>query len=171
MKTRLIIAAMMVASVSFANAQEQAKVVENPTPDKKVVACVKRMSDKLLLDDSDAKKFEEIYMEYLEAKAACRPECTKGKELTDDQIEANLKAKFEAREKALEVDKKYYKKLSKVLNARQLNVIFGKKACDKRRMAPMNGGCKMKPCDGKPGAQNGKCQKAADCPKAKECKK
>ncbi|MBQ5896126.1 MAG: hypothetical protein IIW75_06130, partial [Bacteroidaceae bacterium] len=128
MKVRVLIMAMMVAFTSFANAQEQqVESKQAPQFDDKIEAHVKRMTDRFLLDDSKAAKFAPLYKEYLEAKAACRPELLLGENLTDAQLEANIEAMLEVREKAVEVDKKYYKKLSKLLNAKQLDMIFGSK--------------------------------------------
>lgn len=122
MKARLFIMALMVAFTSFANAQEQ-QVQPNP----EIVAQVKKMTERMLLDDSKAEKFEPLYHAYLEEKAACSPQLVEGDDLTDLQLEANMKACLESREKVVEIDKKYYKKFSKLLNAKQLNMIFGEK--------------------------------------------
>ena len=81
MKARLFILAAMVALASFANAQQ-------PMPRKhgnKIEFRVKRMADRLMLDDSQKEKFAPLYKEYLEAKAACRPQLVFGKELTDNK--------------------------------------------------------------------------------------
>ena len=137
MKARVLIMAIMVAFTSFANAQKQQKV-ENVEPEKKMEIRANKMADRLLLDESKAKKFVPLYKEYLEAKAECRPELVRGENLSDSQIEDNLEAMMDAREKELEVDKKYYKKFAKVLNAKQLEVLFGCKAKSSKR--PMGHG-------------------------------
>lgn len=176
MKARLFILAVMVTLVSFANAQQ-------PMPRKhgnKIEFRVKRMADRLMLDDSQKEKFAPLYKEYLEAKAACRPQLVFGKELTDEQIESNLEQMMDVREKSLKIDKKYYKKLSKVLDAKQLDMIFGFKAHAGKR--PMAHGKDMKAMPprhfGKPGAPKGKChmpkkefKKSGDCKKGEGCKK
>ena len=127
MKARVLIMAIMVAFTSFANAQKQQQV-EKKQPEKDLEVRANKMADRLLLDESKAKKFVSLYKEYLEAKAECRPELVRGENLSDSQIEDNLEAMMDAREKELEVDKKYYKKFAKVLNAKQLEVLFGFKA-------------------------------------------
>ena len=135
MKVRVFIMAMVVAFTSFANVQAQQP--EKPKHGDRIEFRAKRMAGKLMLDDSQKAKFIPLYQEYLEAKAACRPQLVFGKELTDEQVETNLEAMMDVREKALKIDKKYYKKLSKVLNAKQLDVVFGFKAqMDKRCVAP-----------------------------------
>lgn len=156
MKVRLLIMAMLVAFTSFVNVQAQQP--GKPKHGNKVEFRVKRMADKLMLDDSQKEKFVPLYKEYLEAKAACRPQLVFGKELTDEQIEANLEAMMDVREKSLKIDKKYYKKLSKVLDAKQLDMIFGFKAqMDKKPKAPGREMKAMPPHHfGKPGAPQGR---------------
>ena len=132
-----------------------------------------RMADKLRLNDSQKEKFIPLYQEYLEAKAACRPQLVIGKELTDKQLKANMEEMMSVSKKSLKIDKKYYKKLAKVLNAKQLDAIFGVKAqMEKRHKAP---GKEMKAMPtrhfGKPGAPQGKHQSPKGFKKGGECKK
>ena len=179
MKARVLIMAMMLAFTSFANAQEQQKVENTPVepqPNNKMELRVKRMTEKLLLDDAKAEKFAQLYQAYLEEKATCRPELVFGEELTDAQIVANIEAMINVREKAVEIDKRYYKKLSKLLNAKQLDMVFGPKAqFGKHPKAHGKGMHGMPPHHmGKPGAPKGKCPKEfkkGDCKKARGCKK
>ena len=175
MKARVFILAVMVAFASFANAQQ-------PMPRKhgnKTEFRVKRMADKLMLNEEQKEKFVPLYQEYLEAKAACRPQLVFGNELTDEQIETNLEQMMDVREKSLKIDKKYYKKLSKVLEAKQLDMIFGFKAQMGKR--PMAHGKEMKSMplrrNGKQGAPHGKChmpkkefKKGGNCKKGEGCK-
>ena len=168
---------MVVAFASFANVQAQQP--EKPKHGNKIEFRVKRMADKLKLDESQKEKFAPLYQEYLEAKVACRPQLVFGKELTDEQIEANLEAMMDVREKTLKIDRKYYKKLSKVLDARQLDMIFGfKTQMDKKPKAPGREMKAMPPHNfGKSGAQHGKhlmpkgFRKGGECRKADGCKK
>lgn len=175
MKARVFILAVMVAFASFANAQQ-------PMPRKhgnKTEFRVKRMADKLMLNEEQKEKFVPLYQEYLEAKAACRPQLVFGNELTDEQIETNLEQMMDVREKSLKIDKKYYKKLSKVLEAKQLDMIFGFKAQMGKRPMPHGKDMKAMPPRhfGKPGAPKGKChmpkkefKKGGDCKKGEGCK-
>lgn len=174
---------MVVACTSFANVQAQQPVEQKHG--NRIEFRVKRMTDKLRLDESQKEKFAPLYQEYLEAKAACRPQLVFGKELTDEQIEANLEAMMDVREKALKIDRKYYKKLSKVLDARQLDMIFGFKAqMGKKPKAPGREMKAMPPHNfGKPGAPHGmhhvskdfwmggECRKADGCKKNDVCRK
>lgn len=180
MKARVLFMAMAVAFTSFANAQEQKtqeqQKAQEPQAASKTELRAKKMAERLMLDDSKEAKFTPLYKEYLDAKATCRPQLVKEDDLTDAQIEANIEAMLDAREKSLELDKKYYKKLSKVLNAKQLDMIFGFNAQMGKR--PMAHGKDMKGMPahhfGKPGSQKGnfpkKFMKGGQCKKNEACK-
>ena len=145
MKVRVLIMAMMAAFASFANAQEQKPVEEQQACqlDKRIEAHVARMNERFLLDDAKAEKFASLYKEYLLEMQKCRPEIVSGKDLSDEQIKKNMEARMDTRQKALDVEKKYYNKLSKVLNAKQLQKVFGNKDGFKghgdRKFAPRKG--------------------------------
>ena len=183
MKTRVFIMAMVVAFASFANVQAQKPM--KPGHENKIEFRAKRMAEKLMLNEEQKEKFAPLYKEYLEAKAVCRPQLVFGKELTDGQLEANLEEMMAVREKSLKIDKKYYKKFSKVLDAKQLDMIFGFKAQKNER--PMAPGKEMKAMPprhfGKPGApqgrhhmpkdfkQGGDRKKGHGCKKSVDCEK
>ncbi len=184
MKARVLIMAMMVAFTSYANAQEvqnaqqqveqqQVEQQQAPQRNKKIEAHVKRMTDRFLLDDAKAAKFAPLYQEYLEAKVALRPNLVCGEELTDAQIEANIEAMLNVREQSLELDKKYYKKFAKLLNAKQLDMIFGSKThFGLRPMGHGKGAHGMSPRHyGKHGVSRDKCPKEKGCMKTHGCKK
>ena len=172
-----MIMAMMAAFASFANAQEQKPVEEQQACqlDKRIEAHVERMNERFLLEDAKAEKFTKLYTAYLKEKAACRPEYVFGEKLTDVQLEANMETMLAVKEKASELDRKYYKKLSKLLNAKQLYLIFGHEIQRAEHpKAPGKGMHGMPPRRmGKPGAPKGKCPKdlkKRDCKKAVDCK-
>ena len=124
MKIRILFLALMVAITSFSTAQ--VKKVHKMTAEQRIGFRVAKMQKSLMLDDEKAAEFAVLYKEYLLALAECRPEVVRGKVLTDEQIKNNLEARMDAREKALEVEKKYYGKLEKLLNAKQLQKVFGR---------------------------------------------
>ena len=105
-----------------------------PTPEQRVEKQVERVQKNLMLDDATAAKFAPIYKEYLVEMGKCRPQVVRGKNLTDEQIKKNIKARMEAKEKAVDVEKKYFGKLEKILNAKQLQKVFSK-----QEKAPMAG--------------------------------
>ena len=188
MKTKFLILALL---LSFGTAAMAQKGKDKPTPEQRVEKRVQIMQKSLMLDDAAAEKFAPIYKEYLLEMAKCRPNVERGKNLTDDQIKKNIEARMDARQKALDVEKKYYGKLSKVLNAKQLQKVFGmkegfKKGGDKKfdpRKGGQRMGKQMPPQGGKPGCaprmkdcKKDDCKdvkdcKRDDCKKAKECKK
>ena len=124
MKTRILLVALFVAIASFVTAQEKKKC-DKPTPEQRIEFRVKRMQQKLMLDDKKGAEFASLYKEYLAEMTTCRPNITRGKELSDAEIKGNIEARMDARQKALDIEKKYYGKLSKILNAKQLQVVFG----------------------------------------------
>lgn len=159
MKTRLmtLVVMMAVSMGSFglmaqnspdAPAQKRAK--QKPTPEQMMDRHVKMMEKKLVMDDATAAKFTPLYKEYLQAMKDCRPVVCKNDkkaEMTDAEIEKAIQDRFDARQKALDVQKKYFNKFKGVLNAKQLQKVF---------QQPCMGG-KMKP-----GMKNHKMMKRGD---------
>lgn len=175
MKARILIMAFMVAFTSFATAQEK-KAGKKFTPEQRIEFRVKKMQDKLMLDEAEAAKFAPLYKEYLAEKAKCRPAVERGKDLTDEQMMKNMEACMDARQKALDVDKEYFGKFSKILNAKQMKQVFGKKEgfgkFGKNKFAPGKEGKgkgQGKATRGKMKNRKGDCKKN-DCKKA-DCKK
>lgn len=123
----------MLLTFTFAATAQNGNGNGKRNPEQRIEKHVERMQNSLMLDDAAAAKFAPIYKEYLLEKVNCRPDIVRGKNLSDEQIKKNIEARMDNRQKALDIDRKYYGKLSKILNAKQLNVIFGKKkACDKK---------------------------------------
>lgn len=93
----------------------------------------KRMSGRLMLNDEVSAKFVPLYQEYLQKLAECRPQRTeKGeKEVkTDEEIDQNIKARFDTQEKCLKVEVEYYEKFKDILTMRQVEQLY------KRPQAP-----------------------------------
>lgn len=126
MKTRFWLLAMLL-TFTFAATAQSGNSKGKRNPEQRIEKHVKRMQNSLMLDDAAAAKFAPIYKEYLLEKVNCRPDIVRGKELSDEQIKKNIEARMDNRQKALDIDKKYYGKLSKILNAKQLHKVFGKK--------------------------------------------
>ncbi len=175
-------AAVMFTGTLFAQEKKQA-----PTPEQRIEKRAERMQKRLMLDDATAAKFAPVYKEYLKAMAECRPTCAKCENPTDAQIKENIGKRIDAQQKALEVEKKYYKKLSSILSGRQLQVIFckdkmgkgdvkkfhgkrgNKKGCFKKGGCRKGGfkACGKFPMMGCPKGAPANCPKMA-CPKAGE---
>ena len=100
---------------------------EELTQEQKIERCVAKVRGKLMLSDEDAEAFATVYREYLKELIACRSSvrCSR-KDMTDKDIKAFIEACMEAKQRSLDIDRKYYAILSKMLNARQLQVVFRK---------------------------------------------
>lgn len=94
---------------------------------------VNRMANQLMLDDATAAKFAPLYKEYLESlQGCCAQNCCKkatacpksNATLTDKEIEARIEKRFEMQQQRLDIQKKYYDKFKKILNAKQLEKVF-----------------------------------------------
>lgn len=94
---------------------------------------VNRMANQLMLDDATAAKFAPLYKEYLEnLQGYCAQNCCKkaaacpksNATLTDKEIEARIEKRFEMQQQRLDIQKKYYDKFKKILNAKQLEKVF-----------------------------------------------
>lgn len=97
---------------------------------------VNRMANQLMLDDATAAKFAPLYKEYLESlKSCCGQSCCKKAAAcpkenatpTDKEIEARIEKRFEMQQQRLDIQKKYYDKFKKILNAKQLEKVFAPK--------------------------------------------
>lgn len=110
-------------------ANNQDKKQQRPTPEQMLEHQTKAMQQRLLLDEQKGAEFASLYKEYKKALQDCRPAPKQGKqkELTDAEIEQCIEASFTTEKKIIETKESYYKKFKKILNARQLNVIFGPK--------------------------------------------
>lgn len=162
---------MMVLGVcSNADAQERKASVskvapkvqrQRPTPEKMMEMRVKIMSNRLMLSDGDAAKFEKLYKNYLEdmqkvykeGKADKKVDAKKPerKVLTDADIDARFKQNFEKRAKMVSLQKNYYEKFRKMLSAKQVSKIFEPSMAPRFHKRP-----------GKPVPFHGKFQKGKD---------
>ena len=135
MKIRIVLMALVVAFTSYATAQEK-KEAPKMTEEQKVEFRVAKMQKSLGLDEATAAKFAPLYKEYIQELAKCRPELKRGKELTDEQVKENIEARIDAKEKAAKVEKKYYGKFSKILDAKQLQKLFSEPKASNRNAKP-----------------------------------
>ena len=163
MKTKfLMILAAVVMMSGAVCAQEKKQAL---TPEQRIEKRVQRMQKKLMLDDATVAKFAPIYKEYLQEKFAARPVCKKCDNPTDAQIKENIGKRIDAQQKALDIEKKYYKKLSSVLSGRQLQQIFckdnKKAAIGKNKRASFGKGGKQAPRFG--GKRGPKCPVKKNC--------
>lgn len=137
-----IIMSLAIAFMAIMPTMAQNNKVEKKqlTPEERFERKANALSDKMMLDDATKAKFVPMYTEYLkELKDVCpnkevaKKPCS---ELTEKEISERIEKRFDAKQKRLDVEKKYYKKFKTVLNARQLQQVFckngkGKRACAK----------------------------------------
>ena len=85
-----------------------------------------RMKTQLKMDEETTAKFTPLYKEYLNEIRSCHPTDYKRdrKTLTDAEKKNFIKKRFEYREKMVGIQKKYYDKFEKFLNAEQLETVF-----------------------------------------------
>lgn len=124
--TALMMATMMSCGIILAQPGQKEKKL---TPEQRIEMQVKKAQKRLLLDEETAAKFAPLYKEYLEAMKECKPapkQLQKGekKELTDAEIDQMMQDRFAARKKLVETQETYYKKFKKILNIRQVEVLF-----------------------------------------------
>ena len=124
--TALMIATMMSCGIILAQPGQKEKKL---TPEQRLEMQVKKAQKRLFLDEETAAKFAPLYKEYLEAMKQCKPapkQLQKGekKELTDAEIDQMMQDRFAARKKLVETQETYYKKFKKILNIRQVEVLF-----------------------------------------------
>jgi len=102
---------------------------------------VKRLSHELFMSDEQAAKFAVTYREYAEEldkvfeKKAPKKKHEQGNELTDKDLDAMAKQRFERMKELADLQLKYYDKFRKDLSARQVEKVlqipepFGGKHC------------------------------------------
>ena len=96
-----------------------------------------RLVNNLMLDDATAAKVTPLYEAYMKELQDCMPERKAPesdevkekapeppKELTDSEIESQMKARFNNERKALDVREKYYAQFSKILTQKQVMKVF-----------------------------------------------
>ena len=113
-------------------AQENKNLPQRKADPEKVA---QRMASRLMLDDEAAAKFIPLYQAYMEELRACRPEPNKaarGNDATDEEIDKMMLSRFEAQEKRLDVQKKYYGKFKEVLTVKQAKELFDRPGYDRK---------------------------------------
>lgn len=129
MKKILMIVAVASMTVLPSMAQKNIAGRQKLTPEQRVERRAEDLSRRMLLDDAAKAKFLPLYQEYMNElkNVVPAPETDKKpvSELTDKEIEARIEQGFDIRQKRLDLEKKYYKKFKGILNARQLQMVFG----------------------------------------------
>lgn len=136
-KIFVIMLVSMMGATCFAGNQAENKEQRRREidPQKVVEMRVAKMQQRLMLDDKQAEKFASIYKEYLsELNAECGNQGAKSdkkgdkkpQRIDDKQMKEWQKTRLDNEKKRAEIKAKYYDKMSSVLNAQQLEVVFFK---------------------------------------------
>jgi len=130
-KIIFMLAMLFTATVMTAQTQDnggkKAKK-ERPTPEQMQEAKINHIVNTLALDDATAAKFRDVYKDYdNEMKAILKGnggERKKPSQMSDAEIEAQMKARFQQSRKILDTREKYYDKFRKILNPRQVKKVY-----------------------------------------------
>jgi len=118
MKKLLSILVICLLVSSYAQAQKKGKRQE------KIKSLrIAFITDKLQLTTDESEKFWPLYNEYDSKRKALRKSFQKNKrtdELTDDEAEKQINAKFESQEKMIQLKRSYFEKFKKVLPAKKV---------------------------------------------------
>ena len=115
----------------YAQDKKERTSKERPSMEELINIRVSRMQNRMALDDKTAAEFAPLYKEYIQAIKDCHMsnQCPvqNDQQLTDADRIKRLENRFECRQKMLDIQKSYYTKFKKILNARQLECVFGHK--------------------------------------------
>jgi len=122
-------AILALTTTAFAQQQNNQKQQKSkPTAEQMQQMKIRHLINELALDDATAAKFTDVYKEYSSEMDNIRKSyAKKGKKdatLTDAEIDAETKARFQQSRKILDVREKYYDKFRKFLSARQVKKIY-----------------------------------------------
>jgi len=96
------------------------------------------IEEKLGLSGTEAAQFWEVYNQYEQERKGVRQEVRKLKAsfnaLSDADLENAIQRFFTLQEKELQIDKKYFKELKKVLTIRQIAVLYQAENTFKREL-------------------------------------
>ncbi len=124
MKKMMTAVCLALLAGSTLSAQENGnapRTWKNPEP------TAKRVAAKLMLDENTTEKFVPLYQEYMQKLAECRTprnDNAPQTELSDKEIDEEIKARFSAEEQRLDVQKTYYEKFKEILTMRQVRQLF-----------------------------------------------
>lgn len=126
----LTMAFLGMTGASFAQGNNNPERKQRPSREEMIERKADRMVEMLGLGDKDAAKFREIYVRHEKENAEAwqsakqkkqDPKAEKGqkKVMTDSEIDAQMKARFEMQATKAKKDAKFYDELRTVLSARQ----------------------------------------------------
>lgn len=158
MKRMMMVCFLMTASITLAMAQQNnGKEKKRPSMEQFTQMQANRIAQQLAFDDKTTKKFVEAFCNCRKEIAATRLPHPKKKtgEMTDSEVDKNIKAKFQQSRKILDIREKYYNAYSKFLSPKQIQRVYDLERNDFNHFAKkgFNKGPKGKghgKCNGRP---------------------
>lgn len=130
MKNKLMILALVIMSnAAFAQTpSERSKASKENYHQKMMEMRINYVRENLVLNDGEMEKFIPIYKEKLEKITAIRKDSKQAsrdlrkniESLTEAEVDARMKKKFETQQEVLNIEKEYYEKFKKVTSAKNL---------------------------------------------------
>ena len=125
MKKKILILVLSVVAGTMVFAQQHS---ENSRPDKvdRCEAFCHRFSESCCLSDESSEEFGRIYKEYYKELQAIREQYRpeRRRDMSDEEVEAQMKGKLERSKKVAELKEKYYDKFAEVLTPRQIARLY-----------------------------------------------
>jgi len=98
---------------------------EKPSREEMVERMSRRMAEEMELDDATTEKFVPVYSAFKnEVHEALASAPRAGKDASDAEIEAAIKAKFDVSRKVLDIREAYYDEFRKFLTPKQIQKIY-----------------------------------------------
>lgn len=117
----LVVALMLVSVNSFAqNANDKQRLNREQLSEKQA----KYIANELMLDNETTAKFVNVYTQCQKEVWALGPRPRRNANGNEEQIEQNIKKRFEMSEKILDIRQKYYKEYSKFMTQKQIQRVY-----------------------------------------------
>ena len=128
MKRMMMVCVMIIASITLAMAQQNNNGKERKRPNMEQFTQMQanRIAQQLAFDDKTTKKFVEAFCNCRKEIASTRlPHHPKrATEMTDSEVDKNIKARFQQSRKILDIREKYYNVYSKFLSPKQIQRVY-----------------------------------------------
>ena len=132
----LVVALMLVSVNSFAqNANDKQRLNREQLSEKQA----KYIANELMLDNETTAKFVNVYTQCQKEVWALGPRPRRNANGNEEQIEQNIKKRFEMSEKILDIRQKYYKEYSKFLTQKQIQRVYKLEKNMMKRLAQRRG--------------------------------
>lgn len=131
LKIAAVAFALLCTTATFAQEVKNKQPKQKVTPEQVATSQAKEIALSLGLDDATTAKFTTSFVNYRmeireanKVRRSATPKKVAKKDMTEEQVEAQLKAQFAHSRKVLDIREKYYKEYSKYLNPRQIQRVY-----------------------------------------------